>query len=57
MKTYMVDRTKVRSNGSWYTPYQQDMDDIKRRKLNKSSYTSKLAWLIVWFILIVIFVW
>lgn len=27
----MTDRTKTR-NRSWYTPYQQDMDDIARRK-------------------------
>lgn len=46
----MTDRRK------WYTPYQQDIDDIERRESNRSSATQKLLWLTIWFILITIFV-
>lgn len=55
MKTYMTDRTKFRDNGSFYTPYQQDADDIAYRKSHRMSSTAKLVFIIVWLILVVIF--
>lgn len=51
---YMTDRTKVR-NGRWYTPYQQDMDDIAYRKATRMSYKAKNVFILVWAILIIIF--
>ncbi len=39
----------------WYTPYQQDMDDIERRKANRMSSVAKLTFILVWFILLAIF--
>lgn len=55
MKTYMTDRTKTNDDGSWYTPYQQDQDDIRRRKANKMSKTAVLGWILIWFILLAVF--
>lgn len=52
MKTYMTDRSK---DGGWYTPYQQDMDDIAYRKANRSSNTTKLVWILIWFGLLAVF--
>jgi hypothetical protein len=39
----------------WYTPYHRDMDDIARRRRNRSSATSKVFWILVWFILLMVF--
>lgn len=50
----MTDRTKVR-NGSWYTPYQQDMDDIAYRKKHRMSATAKIVFIVIWFILLAVF--
>lgn len=38
----MTDRTKFRDNGSYYTPYQQDMDDIARRRAREPWIVTKV---------------
>ena len=48
----MTDRTKFR-NGSYYTPYQQDMDDLARRR----SQEPWIVWKIFGLILIPIMVY
>lgn len=50
MKTYITDRSK-----GYYTPYQQDMDDIAFRKNNRMSATAKVVFILIWFILLAIF--
>lgn len=42
MKSYMTDRTKFRNNGTYYTPYQQDMDDIARRRQREPWIVTKI---------------
>lgn len=42
MKSYMTDRTKIRSNGSYYTPYHQDMDDLARRRKQEPWIVNKI---------------
>jgi len=46
----------MRKSDKYNTPYDRDMADIARRKNNRPSNTSRLVWIIIWFILIVIFV-
>lgn len=55
MKTYMSDGRIPRKDGTWYTPYQQDMDDIAYRKSHKMSATAKTVFFLIWFFLLVIF--
>jgi hypothetical protein len=42
MKTYMTDRRKPRDNGTWYTPYQQDADDLARRRAQEPWIVTKI---------------
>ena len=42
-------------NMSYYTPYRRDVDDIEYRRTHRTSNTSKIVGLIIWFTLIAIF--
>ena len=42
MKSYMTDRRIPRDNGTWYTPYQQDADDIARRRKQEPWIVTKI---------------
>ncbi len=38
----MTDRTKRYYDGGWYTPYQQDADDIARRRKQEPWIVTKI---------------